>query len=198
MMATHRHLRVAFLPGVRVILNTLKPKDYEDSPRTLGEHLKKRRRQLGLYQREAAKGLKVDHFTYINWEKGHTEPYAHSYPAIIAFLGYDPSPEPRTLAGRVRLKRQVLGVTFSQVAQYLGWDGGSLIRYLNGAWRLPEGRRGRLEAFLGASRDELMDIYDLPRRALPRARSVSSLSDDKRTTAGPLCGHNRSEFRSRR
>ncbi len=70
-------------------------------------------------------------FTYIGWEKGHTKPYAPSYPAIIAFLGYDPLPQPTSLKERVQRKRQRLGVTFSRAAQYLGWDEGSLSRYLN-------------------------------------------------------------------
>ncbi len=143
---------------------------YPETPTTLGEHLKKRRFQLKLRQKDAAKVLGIDHLTYINWEKGHTQPYAHGYPPIIAFLGYDPTPEARTLSERLRLKRQELGVTFSQVAQYLGWDGGTLTRYLNGDWRFPEGRRNLLEAFLGAPRNELAGIYRLPRRTRPRSQ----------------------------
>jgi transcriptional regulator with XRE-family HTH domain len=152
-----------------MVFKALKPKVYPENPRTLGEHLKRRRKELRLLQREAAKRLGIDHFTYINWEKGHTHPYATSYPAIIAFLGYDPSDPATALADRVRAKRRQLGVTFSQVAQYLGWDEGSLTRYLNGDWPFPRPRRAQLEALLTASQDTLASIYSLPRRARQKA-----------------------------
>lgn len=160
-----RHLRVAFLPFVQVIVKARRPLPYPDNPTTLGEHLKGRRVQLKLRQKDAANSLRICHQTYINWEKGLTLPKAHAYPPIIAFLGYDPTPPPQTLADRVRLKRQELGATFSQVAQYLGWDGGTLTRYLNSVWPIPAGRQALLEAFLAASRDELTAIHRLPRRA---------------------------------
>jgi hypothetical protein len=41
---------VPFCRGVRLTLKSLKPRDYVENPRTLGQHLKKRRRELGLLQ----------------------------------------------------------------------------------------------------------------------------------------------------
>ncbi|MPZ31987.1 MAG: helix-turn-helix domain-containing protein [Rhodospirillales bacterium] len=67
---------------------------------------------------------------------------------MIDFLGYDPSPAPTTLAERLAAKRRATGMTFDQVANYLGWDPGTLTRYLNGSWLLPQDRRERLEVFL--------------------------------------------------
>jgi len=43
-----------FCRGVPLTLKAPKPKDYFETPQTWGEHLKKRRRELGLHQREAA------------------------------------------------------------------------------------------------------------------------------------------------
>jgi len=43
---------VPFCWGVPLRLKSLRPKDYPEMPRTLGQHLKKRRRKLGLLQRE--------------------------------------------------------------------------------------------------------------------------------------------------
>lgn len=40
-------------------------------------------------------------------------------------------------------------MTFSQVARHLGWDEGTLTRYLNGTWRMPAARARALEKFLG-------------------------------------------------
>ena len=69
-----------------------------------------------------------------------------------------------TLAERLAAKQRTLGVTFSQVAQYLGWDGGTLTRYLNGTWRMPSVRAKTLEAFLAAGDADLASIHQLSRR----------------------------------
>ena len=38
-------------------------------------------------------GIGID--TFRNWESGNTEPVASQFRPVIAFLGYDPTPEPR-------------------------------------------------------------------------------------------------------
>jgi transcriptional regulator with XRE-family HTH domain len=68
----------------------------------------------------------------------------------VDFLGYDPSPPPVTLAQRMEAKRRTTGMTFDQVARTLGWDHGTLTRYLNGTWRMPSSRAQALEAFLAS------------------------------------------------
>ena len=94
----------------------------------MGEHLKKRRRELGLLQRQAAERMGVSAGTVANWESGNTEPVAKQFRPVVAFLGYDPTTEPTTLAERLKVKRWALGVTFEQVATHLGWDPGTLTR----------------------------------------------------------------------
>jgi transcriptional regulator with XRE-family HTH domain len=116
----------------------------------LGEHLKKRWRELGLLQREAADRMGIQRDTYANWEKGKTEPVAAQFRPVVVFLGYDPTPTPTTLAERLEATRRLLGVTLAQVARFLGWDPGTLTRYLNGTWRMPPARAEVLEAFLKA------------------------------------------------
>jgi transcriptional regulator with XRE-family HTH domain len=133
---------------VPITLRALKPKDYSETPQTLAEHLKKRRRELGLLQREVADQMDICTETYANWESGKTTPVASQFRPVINFLSYDPTPEPTTLAERLQFKRRALGVTFSQVARHLGWDEGTLTRYLNGTWRMPTVRINALEEFL--------------------------------------------------
>jgi transcriptional regulator with XRE-family HTH domain len=79
----------------------------------LGGHLKKRRRELGLLQREASERMGIQRDTYVNWEKGRTEPVASQFRPIVAFLGYDPTPEPQTLAERVEAKQRRLGASLA-------------------------------------------------------------------------------------
>ena len=41
---------------------------------TLGEHIRKRRLEQGLFQRNLAKLIGVDEMTIVNWEKEKTKP----------------------------------------------------------------------------------------------------------------------------
>jgi transcriptional regulator with XRE-family HTH domain len=130
----------------------------------LGGHLKKRRRQLGLLQREAAERMGVSTDTMVNWEKDKTEPVAAQFRPVVAFLGYDPTPEPQTLAERLKAKQRSLGASLAQVARYLGWDPGSLRRYLDGTWRISTDRREALETFLNTEAAALAGLHALKRR----------------------------------
>jgi transcriptional regulator with XRE-family HTH domain len=116
------HLRVAFLQFVPICLKSLRYKETDFEPQTLGEHIKKRRLTLGLYQREAAERLGVDPFTVLNWEKGKTEPPIKAIPAILAFLGYNPFPAPANLSERMLAVRRIKGWTMKEAAQALGVD----------------------------------------------------------------------------
>ena len=153
-----------FSLGVPVTLKSLRRKDYSDDPQTLGQHLKKRRRELGLLQREAAKHMGILTETYANWENGHTEPVASQFRPVVAFLGYDPTPAPKTLAERLEAKRRVTGMTSSHVAEHLGWDEGTLTRYLNGIWKMPPTRVAALEKLLSTEAADLSAIHRAPRR----------------------------------
>jgi transcriptional regulator with XRE-family HTH domain len=98
-------------------------------PQTLGEHLRKRRVELGLSQREVAKHMGYCWSTLLNWEKGKTQPAVDSIPAIIAFLGYDPFPPPTSLSEQLAALRRKSGWTIKQVARQLGVDESTLGRW---------------------------------------------------------------------
>ena len=106
-------------------LKALKPKDTDFEPRSLGQHVRKRRLGLKLTQKNLAKQLGVSPWTVRNWEKGHTEPPIASMPALLRFLGYDPSPEPRTLSERLLAKRRTMGWSIREAARKLGVDPGT-------------------------------------------------------------------------
>jgi transcriptional regulator with XRE-family HTH domain len=156
---------VPFCRQTLLTLKALRLKDYSENPQILGEHLKKRRRELGLLQREAAERMGIQRDTYVNWEKDKTTPVASQFRPVVAFLGCDPSPAARTLAERVEAKRRELGVTFEQAAKYLGWDPGSLTRYLNGTWALSPTRAEALERFLAMDERAAEALQKSPRRA---------------------------------
>ena len=89
---------------------------------------------------------------------------AAQFRPVVAFLGYDPTSQPETLAERVEAKQRSIGASLAQVARHLGWDPGSLRRYLDGTWRISTNRRDALEAFLKAEDTALASLHSLKRR----------------------------------
>src|ERR1700738_2080530 len=58
---------------------------------TLGDHIRNKRLNLGLTQREAAHLIGVEQCSVYNWEKRGMKPAQRVQTAIIDFLGYDPN-----------------------------------------------------------------------------------------------------------
>lgn len=64
--ALNHHGHVAFLPFRRITFKSLKNKALAIEPRTIGEHIKRKRALDGLTQEEAARIIDVDKFTVLN------------------------------------------------------------------------------------------------------------------------------------
>ena len=60
------------------------------NPKTIGEHLKKRRLELGLEQFQVAETVGVTWLSISNWERGICRPSKRTIPSLVTFLGYDP------------------------------------------------------------------------------------------------------------
>jgi len=116
---------------------------------TLGEHLRKRRLDLGLLQKEVAQRLGVHKDTICNWETNRTSPPLRYLPRIIQFLGHVPHYiTPETFGERILAVRRLLGLSQRELARRLGVDPGTLGRWERGKGR-PSKRLGeRLVAFL--------------------------------------------------
>ena len=71
---------------IRLEAPKLFPAGYPRELRTLGDHLSKRRLDLGLLQNEVAERLGVDESTVCNWEKNRHAPSARSMPEMLTFL----------------------------------------------------------------------------------------------------------------
>ena len=91
-------------------------------PKTFGERIWKRRRELGLTQKELAYKLGVSAWTVLNWETGKTAPIDSDMAGVIAFLGTDPLPVSPTLAGRLRALRRANCWSIRRAAQEVGVD----------------------------------------------------------------------------
>ena len=102
---------------------------YATDPVTLGEHLKKRRFELGLLQKQASEYLGAGDWTLINWEKNRTTPPIRFWPKIIDFLGYDPYRPPRSSGERIKAIRRNLGLSVKRLASLINVDESTVTRW---------------------------------------------------------------------
>ena len=136
------------MPFGPVTLTHQRLKPYRDPPQTLGDHLKRRRLGLGLFQKDVARQLHVGEWTYLLWEHDRTFPNIRMWPRVIRFLGYYPFPKPQTLSDRLIAFRRLRGLSIKELARQLGVDEGTLAKWENGE-REPAGNRMEIvEAFL--------------------------------------------------
>src|SRR5262245_56674058 len=71
-------------------------------PKTIGEHIKRRRLQLHLMQSDLAKLFGVHKCSIQNRERGIHQPTGWLIPRIIAWLGYEPCDKAGTKARPVK------------------------------------------------------------------------------------------------
>jgi transcriptional regulator with XRE-family HTH domain len=135
-------------------------------PKTLGEHLKKKRFQIGLRQDESAVKLEVSCKTLSDWETDRLYPSLPMQPRLVDYLGFDPfvdlalgkskgnetygvaflAPDSKATTGqRIRGWRIGLKKTRKQMAFDLGVSVKTLWGWENDLW-LPGPRMAKLVA----------------------------------------------------
>lgn len=126
-----QHTPMVALPFLRITLKAMKPPAlmYPKTLKTIGDHLRKKRLDEGLFQREVAEIIGVDECTIHNWECSHSRPQAFLIPKIIEFLDYNPFGEGSdfdypiylgTFGDHLHKKRLDEGITQKCMAQKLG------------------------------------------------------------------------------
>jgi transcriptional regulator with XRE-family HTH domain len=125
------------LPFCHVRLKAEKPKSpkYPKYLKSIGDHIRKKRLDLGLLQRDVAAQIGVSQDTIYNWERNANSPQVHELPAVIRFLGYNPLPLARTAPDRLVRARHELGLTQKAMAGRLGIDPTTLARREKGKKR---------------------------------------------------------------
>jgi transcriptional regulator with XRE-family HTH domain len=136
----------AYLKGPRPL-----PSSYPQVLATIGDHLRKRRLDLGLLQREVAERLGTDPCTITSWELNRTTPALRFLPGIVRFLGYAPWNAGASIGECLLALRRERGLSQAAFARLVGVDPGLLSRWERNL-RMPTGRYARLaEAFIGAA-----------------------------------------------
>jgi DNA-binding XRE family transcriptional regulator len=137
------------LPFCKFTLTAVKPTKISQNPQTWGEHIKKRRLELGLFQSNVAKVLSVNTSTVTNWDKHHSEPMLWVIPKIIEWLGYEPNLSiAQSLSQRIRAYRLIKGFTQKELAHRLGIDPATLGRWERDECESKSNLKKNLEAFL--------------------------------------------------
>lgn len=82
------------LPNAQLSIIHRRPKvsAKSDELKTLGDHIRRRRKALRLPQREVAARLGTVRLSVLKWENNYAKPQVRFMPSILVFLGYDPRP----------------------------------------------------------------------------------------------------------
>ena len=113
------------LPFCHLTLKAPKPlpSNYPLQTKSLGDHIKRRRLDLKILQKEAAKKIGVDETTIWLWENNCVEPSISYIPKIIEFLGYTPfDTKYNSLGEKIITFRRIHGLSQKKLALLIGID----------------------------------------------------------------------------
>jgi transcriptional regulator with XRE-family HTH domain len=123
------------LPFCSVVLRAQKPlpEGYPANPKIIGEHIRKRRLDLRLSQKEVGEAIGVAMETVRQWESGRNSPAVRLMPKVVAFLGHPPVVDTGKIDGaRIKACRKLLGLTGQEAAERLGICASTLSSWENG------------------------------------------------------------------
>ena len=128
---------MGLLPFCQVKLSAKKPKNaaYPKALTTLGDHIRKRRLDLGLWQKDVAATFGVTVSAVTNWELNRVTPYFTYLPKIIAFLGYTPPPyckKTDNVIEKMKLYRLIHGLSQEKFAKLIGVDETTVAKWERG------------------------------------------------------------------
>jgi len=116
-------------------------------PVTLGNHLQRRRIELGLYQKAVAARLGVTTSTVWNWENAGSVDLRF-IPRVIEFLIYDPIPQPEGLLEGLSWYKQINSLSLEQLGVEMGRDPEQLANWLSGRHKPCRRNREEIGGFL--------------------------------------------------
>jgi transcriptional regulator with XRE-family HTH domain len=149
------------LPFCHFEIRATRPRSsqYPKQINTIGEHIRARRLDLNLLQRQVADQIGVHPLTVTNWESNESSPETQFIPAIIEFLGYDPLPPASSLPERLASRRKVLGLSQRKMAERMCVDQSTL-----------RGREAGLHLPTGKSMDGIERALQIPARRIKDVR----------------------------
>lgn len=120
------------LPFSRLNANVPKPLEIQHvaNPQTLGQHIRKKRAQLRIMQKEVALQIGVSEDCITNWENERSIPQIQFFPKIVQFLGYNPFEiGNQTLGEKIKAYRLKNGLSHRKLGKIFEVDASTI-----GAW----------------------------------------------------------------
>ncbi len=114
---------------------------YPKEIKTLGDHIRKKRLDLGLLQKQVAARIGVAESTVYLWETNRVLPEVRSMPGIINFLGYAPYDPGWSLGQRLKAIRSALGLSQGEFARRVGLDPSTVAKWERGEHRPTKKKR---------------------------------------------------------
>lgn len=148
-----------------------KPKAYPNEINTIGDHIRKKRLDLGLLQEHVATQIGVTEITICNWETNRYEAETRHLPQIIRFLGYTPYRVPQSFGEWLQQCRVSWGLSQESLAKALEMDESTIAKWERGAHQAT--RKGILKA------EAFFDPTD-GTTVRPRHRNVVTWSKNQR------------------
>ena len=112
------------------------PFGYPKTLNTLGDHIRKKRLDLELLQKDVANIIGTTESTIWNWENNYVSPSLSYIPKIIEFLGYIPYDiSNKTLGDKLLIHRKLLGFSQRKFALLIGIDPSTLGKWERGKTR---------------------------------------------------------------
>ena len=115
---------------------------------TIGDHIRTRRLDLGLLQKEVAQQIGVIPDVITHWELNRCEPRTRYVPKIIEFLGYVPFSMGESFPEKLKAYRMLKGLTQVQLADELGVDPTTVRLWEAGAQKPMRRLRERIEQMI--------------------------------------------------
>lgn len=133
---------------IKTSLTIQPPKELTKEPVTLGDHLRRRRLELGLFQKDVAIQIGVTTSTVWNWENGWSSITLNCMPKVIEFLDYNPIPWPEGLMERLAWYKLVNGLPLEKLGTEMGRDPEQLSDWLSGRHKPSQRNSDKIENFL--------------------------------------------------
>jgi transcriptional regulator with XRE-family HTH domain len=117
------HRDTPALPFCHFTLKAQKPvqKGYPLEPKTVGDHIKKKRLDLGLLQKDVARQIGVKTACLTPWERNLVKPSFVNVPGIIKFVGYSPyEDQAKTFGQKIVAFRRNHGLSQEKLAELTG------------------------------------------------------------------------------
>jgi len=118
-----------------IVINALRiSRHYPKEIITFGDHIRAKRLDMGLEQKDVAKALNATTSTIISWEKNRTKPPYTHYKDICDFLDYCPVEKPATTLPLklLYIRAYMFGMGHREFAKFTGYSESTILKWETG------------------------------------------------------------------